>query len=110
MQRRDFLRSALIGSMLYGLGTIPRIGSVAQAAAFPGLGRRLLINVQLEGGPDLRYLFPPAFDSDALSIGYRYWQAMAGAHGIDSGDSGRPFAGIDRSQKPFTVRAYSEAG
>jgi uncharacterized protein (DUF1501 family) len=85
MQRRDFLRSALIGSMLYGFGTIPRIGSVAQAAAFPALGRRLLINVQLEGGPDLRYLFPPAFDADTLSIGYRYWQAMAGAHGI--GDS-----------------------
>jgi uncharacterized protein (DUF1501 family) len=85
MQRRDFLRSALIASTLYGLGTLPRIGSVAQAAAFPALGRRLLINVELEGGPDLRYLFPPAFDADTLSFGYRYWQAMAGAHGI--GDS-----------------------
>src|SRR5262245_38075795 len=82
MQRRDFLRSALIGSVLYGAGGLPRLGSVAQAAGFPGLERRLLINVQLEGGPDLRYLFPPAFDPDTLSFGYRYWQAMAAAHAI----------------------------
>ena len=85
MQRRDFLRSALIGSVLYGAGAVPRLGSVAQAAAFPGLGRRLLVNVQLGGGPDFRYLFPPAFDSDTLSFGYRYWQSMAAAHAV--GDS-----------------------
>jgi uncharacterized protein (DUF1501 family) len=89
MQRRDFLRSALVGSVLYGAGAMPRLGSVAEAAAFPGLGRRLLVNVQLEGGPDFRYLFPPAFDSDPLSFGYRYWQAMAGAHAI--GDSAAEF-------------------
>jgi uncharacterized protein (DUF1501 family) len=82
MQRRDFLRTALFGSLLYGAGVLPRLGGVAHAAGFPALGRRLLVNVALEGGPDMRYLFPPAFDANVSSFGFRYWEAMANAHGI----------------------------
>jgi uncharacterized protein (DUF1501 family) len=89
MRRRDFLRSALFASALYGVSTAPRVVNVARADTFPALGRRLLVNVELDGAPDLRHLFPPAFDSDTSSFGYRYWEAMAGAHGI--GNSGAEY-------------------
>ena len=104
MQRRDFLRSALLGSMLYGVGALPRVGGVAHAATFPALGRRLLLNVQLEGGPDFRYLFPPAFDADRLSFGYRYWQAMAPAHEI--GDSAAEYE--SRWSGAYTPLAFGD--
>ena len=87
MLRRDFLRAALFGSVLYGAGGLPRIGSIARADGFPMLGRRLLVNIALEGGPDFRYLFPPAYDSDTMSFGYRYWKSMANAHGIADSNS-----------------------
>lgn len=82
MRRRDFLRSALFGTVLLGSGALPRLAR-AIPGGFPALGRRVLINVTLDGGPDFRHLFPPAFDANPASFGYRYWEAMCAAHEID---------------------------
>ena len=38
----------------------------------------------LPGGPDMRHLFPPAFDANPASFGYNFWQAKASAHAIGS--------------------------
>ena len=37
----------------------------------------------LQGGPDFRYLLPPAYSDVADSFGAVYWSSMAVAHGIE---------------------------
>ena len=78
MKRRDFLVNALAAGAL-GSGLVPLPASRAAAATAPA---RVLVNVMLAGGPDLRHLFPPAFNTDPASVGYRFWQAKASAHAI----------------------------
>ncbi|HHJ14297.1 MAG TPA: DUF1501 domain-containing protein [Gammaproteobacteria bacterium] len=80
--RRDFLKFALVSGALYGAGGLPDLAGRARAAGFPAPAGRVLVNVMLEGGPDLRHLLPPPFDPDPQSFGYRHWQARAGVHGI----------------------------
>lgn len=83
--RREFLRLALAGGALYGSGALPVFSEGAWAAGFPPVDRRVLVKLMLQGGPDMRHLFPPAFDADPQSFGYRFWQAKAAAHEL--GDS-----------------------
>ena len=78
MKRRDFLLRALAAGAI-GAGLSPFLPSRATAAGAPG---HVLVNVMLAGGPDLRHLFPPAFNADPASFGYRFWQAKATAHAI----------------------------
>ena len=78
MKRRDFLLNALAAGAL-GAGISPLLPARARAATPPG---RVLVNVMLAGGPDLRHLLPPAFNPDPASFGYRFWQAKAAAHAI----------------------------
>jgi len=86
MKRRAFIK-ALAASIVYTGGGLPALGRVAQASSFPTLDNRVLINMMLSGGPDFRHLFPPPFDSNPDSYGYRYWQARAGAHSIAESSS-----------------------
>lgn len=67
--RRDFLKSGLA---LAGGLALPWLSSPALAGA--GLNQRLLANLFLGGGPDIRHLLPPAFDSNPDSYGYTFWQ------------------------------------
>lgn len=76
MNRRDFLRFAAATGALTWLD--------APAWAAP-LSRRVLVDITLPGGPDLRHLFPPAPDSSPASYAYQYWQARASSHGIAAG-------------------------
>ncbi len=78
MKRRDFLVNALAAGALSS-GLVPLLASRAAAATPPA---RVLVNVMLAGGPDLRHLFPPAFNPDPASVGYRFWRAKASAHAI----------------------------
>lgn len=82
MNRRDFLKASLASGALYSAGGLPLFGGTAHASGFAPLNHRVLVNVMLEGGPDMRHLLPPAFDPNPLSYGYRYWQAKAPAHSI----------------------------
>jgi hypothetical protein len=61
---------------------LPIIGREAFGAGFATVSQRVLVNLMLAGGPDLRHLLPPAFNSNTASYGYRYWEAKANAHGI----------------------------
>jgi uncharacterized protein (DUF1501 family) len=82
MNRRDFLKASLATGALYSASGLPFLGGNAYASGFASLNNRVLVNVMLQGGPDLRHLMPPAFNSNPASYGYRYWQAKARAHSI----------------------------
>lgn len=82
MDRRSFLKSILATGALYSTGGLPILGPMASAATFPSPGSRILVNVMLSGGPDMRHLFPPPFDPNPASYGYQTWKAKAGAHAI----------------------------
>ncbi len=82
MNRRNFIKMALATSALYSANGLPLLAGSANAAGFASLNRKVLVNVILTGGPDLRFLLPPAFDPDSTSYGYKYWEAKAGVHAI----------------------------
>ena len=71
--RRQFLQSAFATSVLCGAGGLPIIGSSAYAAPAP-LNKRILVNLNLAGGPDLRHLLVPAYDPNDDSFGGKYWK------------------------------------
>jgi len=79
--RRQFLQSALCGGLLYGAGGLPEIISSAHASPAP-VQERLLCNLFLSGGPDMRHLIVPAYDSAPDSFGNKYWTHRARAHQI----------------------------
>ncbi|MDH3589876.1 MAG: hypothetical protein OEQ74_10770, partial [Gammaproteobacteria bacterium] len=83
MNRRDFLRSTLATTAAYSAGGLPGISRIAMASSFAPVTSRTLVNVMLDGGPDFRHLFAPAYNADTLSFGYRYWQANSAAHSIE---------------------------
>lgn len=77
--RRQFLQSAFYSSLVFGSGALP--GVISNAAAMPAsLNQRILVNLNLDGGPDLRHLIVPAFDSSDDSFGGKYWRHRARAH------------------------------
>ena len=59
MNRRDLLKAMLASGAALGLGggLVPKTARAAEG--FPVLSNRVLVNVMLFGGPNLRYLFPP---------------------------------------------------
>ena len=77
----------LASGALYTAGGLPFLGRMAQAEGFAPLGQRVLVNIMLEGGPDLRHLFPPAYNSNPSSYGFRYWEARASSHAIAQSSS-----------------------
>ncbi|MEM7280870.1 MAG: DUF1501 domain-containing protein [Pseudomonadota bacterium] len=80
MNRRDALKSALAAGMLYSGGFVPSLSRIANAMDFPAISNRVLVNLMLNGGPDMRHILPPAFDPNPNSFGYNYWRAKADAH------------------------------
>jgi uncharacterized protein (DUF1501 family) len=86
-QRRDFLKAALATGLVYGTGALPTLARIAEAGFAP-VNRRILVNVMLAGGPDFRHLFPPAYNANAASFGFKYWEARARSHDISTSSSG----------------------
>lgn len=87
--RRQFLRDALSLSVLSGIGAFPGISRVAHAE-FASVNQPILAHIMLDGGPDLRHLFPPAFVPGAGgSYGSAYWEARARSHNIGNSDAAK---------------------
>ena len=84
MNRRDFLKTALLSGLYFGTGINLKNLNFNQANAFPVNDKRVLVNLLLPGGPDLRYLFVPEFDSDPRSYGFNYWEGKSRAHKIEN--------------------------
>ena len=85
MNRRQMIQRLLYSGLIYGTGTLPHI--LRESVALP-LQNRILANLILLGGPDLRHLFPPALTpaaaADTSSFAYNYWLYRQRAHSIGS--------------------------
>ena len=79
--RRQFLQTTLYSSLLYGAGASPILVPQAQAMPSP-LQNRLLIDLFLNGGPDLRHLVVPAYDAVPNSFGDKYWSNRQRSHSL----------------------------
>lgn len=82
MDRRNFLKNSLLATAMYSGAGLPGIASLAQASAFAPVMQRTLVNIKLDGGPDFRHLFAPAYNAAPGSFGRKFWGAMSTAHGI----------------------------
>lgn len=82
MDRRSFLKNTLFSTALASTAGLPALSGIAQASAFAPLSQRTLVNIKLDGGPDFRHLFAPAYNASVASFGYQYWSAMSAAHAI----------------------------
>ena len=79
LSRRRFLQSAFCSSVLYGTGTLP--GIISSADAMPAaLQSRILVNLYLSGGPDMRHLLVPAYDPAPDSFANKYWNHRERSH------------------------------
>jgi len=84
INRRRFLQSALATGLLYGTGSLPKLGNSALAAP---LENRILVNLNLGGGPDFRHLIVPAYSSNTNSFGNKYWNYRWRSHRLNSNAS-----------------------
>ncbi len=80
MNRRNFIKSALYTGAFYGAGGLPRF--INDANAFETISQRILINVFLRGGPDMRHLVVPQPESQSDTYGYQYWRNRHRSHDI----------------------------
>ena len=79
MHRRRFLKTSAAAAALAGLG-LSRPGR----AELPNLlNRNLLVHFMFLGGPDLRHLFPPAFDPTPGSYGREFFRIRASVYDIE---------------------------
>ena len=81
--RRQFLQSAFYSSLLFGSGALPQLVRTASAAPAP-LQNRMLVNLNLDGGPDFRHLIVPAFNAAPDSFGNKYWSHRSRAHQLSA--------------------------
>jgi hypothetical protein len=79
LKRRQFLQSVAYSGLVYGSGALPHLISSANAMPVP-LTNKILVNLNLSGGPDLRHLVVPAFDSSEFSFGNKYWNHRSRSH------------------------------
>jgi uncharacterized protein (DUF1501 family) len=84
MNRREFIKTALISSVYLGTGINITNLEFNRANAFPVNDKRVLVNLLLPGGPDFRYLFVPEFSPDPRTYGFNYWEAKSNAHDIEN--------------------------
>lgn len=81
LSRRQFLQSALYSSLLYGVSSVP--GVVKKANAMPApLSNRILIDLFLDGGPDMRHLIVPAYSGNQNTFGGKYWANRQRSHNL----------------------------
>jgi len=74
--RRDFLKRSIALGLMAGTGVLFDSRS-AFAAGNQVVNQRVLANIFLSGGPDLRHAFVPPFNADTNSFGYMFWKSMA---------------------------------
>jgi len=71
MNRRHFLLSSLATGAALGAGGY---SSNSLAQSITPLQNRMLVNLMLEGGPHMRHLIVPAFESGTNTVGNKYWK------------------------------------
>ncbi len=79
MNRRKFLQSTFASSLAFGTGALPNLS----LAGFEPVQNRVLVNLFLSGGPDIRHFIVPAFDANPDSFGYKYWSNRWRGHDLD---------------------------
>jgi uncharacterized protein (DUF1501 family) len=82
MDRRSFIS----GMLAFGAGTLIGVGGGRPRearAALPKNDKRVLLSLTLDGGPDFRHLFAPAYSAQTSSYGYAYWSGRYRAHGLE---------------------------
>ena len=79
--RRLFLKRSLALAALAANG-LPLGMEVARAAGAVSLPNRVLVNVMLNGGPDMRHLFMPPWSDTVGSYGREFWRARASAQTV----------------------------
>ncbi|MFO1436414.1 MAG: hypothetical protein U1F34_08765 [Gammaproteobacteria bacterium] len=82
--RRDFLKQSIWLGLLAGTGTLFDSRS-AYAAGNQVVNNKVLAEIFLGGGPDLRHGFPPPFSATAGSVGNAYWKNKATAYDDGTG-------------------------
>jgi uncharacterized protein (DUF1501 family) len=82
MIRRDLLKKLAYASAMTACAS--QAGFSAGRSAPAGEPSRWLVHLYLSGGPDLRHLIVPEFNSDVQSYGYQFWQHRATAWGVSS--------------------------
>jgi hypothetical protein len=80
--RRQFLQSAVATGLVYGAGALPQFASSSIAAPAP-ISNRIAGFLNLSGGPDMRHLIVPAYDSAPDSFGSKYWKHRTRAHRLN---------------------------
>ena len=102
MDRRQFLRASLYSGLLYGGGAMP--GFVNESAAeFVPLQNRILVNLMLDGGPDIRHLIVPAWNPSTDSVGYHYWKNRWRAHRLANNNNATLQARYENDYYEITV-------
>lgn len=81
MNRRHFIQSAFYSGMLYGSGALPKLVSDVNAAP---LANNILVNLELNGGPDFRHFIVPEYTTSSNSFGFKYWKHRARSHRIST--------------------------
>ncbi len=87
ISRRSILKASLASAMTCAGAGALSFPSVAHANGFASLNDRVLVNVYLGGGPDMRYLFPPAYSANTSTFGHQYWRNRSRAHAIGGSQS-----------------------
>ncbi len=87
MDRRSFLQSSLYASLIYGTGSLPKLINESQAAFAPLGNKRVLVNLMMNGAPDMRHIIVPAYSANANDFGYHYWRNRTRSHGIPNSPS-----------------------
>ncbi|MGI9336081.1 MAG: DUF1501 domain-containing protein [Gammaproteobacteria bacterium] len=87
MSRRQVLSTAFAAGAFYASGALPGLTGQASAAGFAAVNRRILAHISLNGGPDMRHLFPPPFTYGTSSYGRAHWEGRASVHEIANSTS-----------------------
>ena len=90
MNRRHFLRNSMYSSLLLGASGVPFINSAN--AAFESLTNRILVNLYMDGGPDMRHLIVPEMPSvlnttTRATAAYKYWENRYLIHGLGNSET-----------------------
>lgn len=81
MNRRSFIKQTAIGGLALSTLGLPRVSFAAPDRD------TIFVSIFLSGGPDLRYLLVPPYDSSQGSYGNTFWQKRARTYGISSQDT-----------------------
>jgi len=86
MNRRNFLLNSLYSSALLGGSSLPFSINDAHAMTNVSLQHRMLVHLLLPGGPNMRALIVPAYESGTQTVGNKYWKNSWRAHNLINGD------------------------